>query len=408
MPVVVLIGTLDTKGVEYSWLRERLRSLGVDVILIDTGILGPPPMLPDVSRELVAEAAGTDLAWLREQGDRGVAVAAMARGAAEVVCRLYRERDLHGILSVGGSGNSVISTGAMRALPVGVPKLMVSSMTSGDVSPYIGGTDLTMMYSVVDIAGMNRISVRVLANAADAIAGMAAGYAADPPANGHRPLIGATMAGVTTPGVDAARELLGVLGYEVLVFHTTGAGGRSIEAMAASGLLAGILDPTLLELSTELVGGVGAAGPDRLETAGRLGLPQVVSLGALDMAKFGPEIPARFRHRHVHVHNPSVTVMRTNAEECAELGRRVAAKLRRATGPTALFIPLRGLSTLGAPGGPYHDPSLDAVLFNAVRNGLAGSSVDIVEMDTHFNDPVFGRAMADHLPTLLVPAKAAS
>jgi len=265
-----------------------------------------------------------------------------------------------------------------------------------------------MMYSVVDIAGMNRISIRVLANAADAIAGMAAGYAAGTLLPADRPLIGATMAGVTTPGVDAARQLLDVLGYEVLVFHTTGSGGRSVEAMAASGLLSGILDPTLLELSNELVGGVGTAGPDRLETAGRLGLPQVVSLGALDMAKFGPEVPHRLRHRHVHVHNPLVTVVRTNAGECAELGRRVAAKLRKATGPTALYIPLRGLSTLGAPGGPYHDPSLDAVLFNSVRNGLAGSPVEIVEMDTHFNDPVFGRAMADHLHTLLVPARAAS
>lgn len=377
-------------------------------MLVDTGILACPPMTPDVAREDVARAAGVDLAWLRSQGDRGVAVAAMARGAAEIVGRLHREGGLHGILSVGGSGNSVISTTAMRALPVGVPKLMVSSMASGDVSPYIGGTDLTMMYSVVDIAGMNRISIRVLANAADAIAGMAAGYAAGTLLPADRPLIGATMAGVTTPGVDAARQLLDVLGYEVLVFHTTGSGGRSVEAMAASGLLSGILDPTLLELSNELVGGVGTAGPDRLETAGRLGLPQVVSLGALDMAKFGPEVPYRLRHRHVHVHNPSVTVVRTNAGECAELGRRVAAKLRKATGPTALYIPLRGLSTLGAPGGPYHDPSLDAVLFNSVRNGLAGSAVEIVEMDTHFNDPVFGRAMADHLHTLLVPARAAS
>ncbi|GAA2634524.1 Tm-1-like ATP-binding domain-containing protein [Actinomadura fulvescens] len=405
MPVVVLIGTLDTKGLEYEWLRDRLNGLGMEVVLVDTGVLDPPSVPPDVSRDEVARAAGTSLAALLAQGDRGFAVTAMARGAARVVARLHREGRVHGVLSVGGSGNSVISTSAMRALPVGVPKLMVSSMTSGDVSAYIGGTDLTMMYSVVDIAGINRISVRVLANAADAIAGMATGFAAGTPAPpGDGAVIGATMAGVTTPGVNAARELLSVLGYEVLIFHTTGTGGRSLEAMAAGGILTAVLDPTLLELSNALVGGVGVAGPDRLETAGRLGIPQVVSLGALDIVKFGPQVPERFRHRHVHLHNPSVTVIRTNADECARLGRIVAAKLRAATGPTTLFIPLRGLSTLGAPGGPYHDPAVDAVLFDAVRDGLAGSPVDIVEMDTHINDPAFGRAMADHLHVLLTPA----
>ncbi|MFI0447696.1 Tm-1-like ATP-binding domain-containing protein [Actinomadura sp. 6N118] len=409
MPFVVLIGTLDTKGLEYEWLRERLNGLGMEVVLVDTGVLDPPWVQPDVSRDEVARAAGTSLAALRAQGDRGVAVTAMARGAAAVVARLHREGRVHGVLSVGGSGNSAISTNAMRALPVGVPKLMVSSMTSGDVSTYIGGTDLTMMYSVVDIAGINRISVRVLANAADAIAGMATGFAAGTPAPpGGRAVIGATMAGVTTPGVNAARELLSVLGYEVLVFHTTGPGGRSLEAMTAGGMLTAVLDPTLLELSNALVGGVGVAGPDRLETAGRLGIPQVVSLGALDMVKFGPEVPERFRHRHVHAHNPSVTLIRTNADECAELGRTVAAKLRPAVGPTALFIPLRGLSTLGSPGGPYHDPALDAVLFDAVRDGLAGSPVEIVEMDTDINDPAFGRAMADHLHLMLTPAMRAA
>ncbi|MEU5885076.1 Tm-1-like ATP-binding domain-containing protein [Spirillospora sp. NPDC047279] len=407
MPVVVLIGTLDTKGPEYEWLRDRLDGLGMQVLLVDTGVLDPPWPPPDISREEVARAAGTDLAELRAQGDRGVAVTAMARGAAQVVAELYREGRVHGVLSVGGSGNSTISTCAMRALPVGVPKLMVSSMASGDVSPYIGNTDLTMMYSVVDIAGINRISIRVLANAADAIAGMATGFAAGCPAPpGDRPVIGASMAGVTTPGVNAARELLSVLGYEVLVFHTTGSGGRSLEAMTAGGTLTGVLDPTLLELSTALVGGVGGASPDRLETAGRLGIPQVVSLGCLDMAKFGPEVPRHFRHRQVHVHNPSVSVIRTNADECAELGGTVAAKLRLATGPTALFIPLQGLSTLSAPGGPYHDPEVDAVLFDSVREGLAGSPVEIVEMDTHLNDPAFGRAMADHLHVSMTPTPA--
>lgn len=404
MPFVTLIGTLDTKGVEYGWLRDRLRSCGVEVIVVDTGILDPPGVIPDVRREEVALAGGTDLARLRAQGDRGVAVTAMARGAAAVVARLYQEGRLHGVLSVGGSGNSSISTAAMRTLPVGVPKLMVSSMTSGDVSSYIGTTDITMMYSVVDIAGINRISARVLANAADAIAGMAAGFASGRWSSyGEKPVIGATMLGVTTPGVDAARERLAGLGYEVLVFHATGSGDRSMETMAASGMLSGVLDPTLIELANELVAGNGAAGPARLEAAGRAGLPQVVSPGALDMVKFGPKVPERFRERQMHVHNSSVTVIRTTPGECSQLGHLVARKLRAATGPTAVYLPLRGLSTLGTPGGPYHDPIADAALFEAVRDGLAGSPVEIHECDTHFNDPAFGQAMADHLHAMLTP-----
>lgn len=259
MPTVVLLGTLDTKGAEHAWLRERLVRLGNAVILVDTGVLDEPQTVADVPREEVARAAGTTLAELRAQGDRGVAVAAMARGAARIVTRLYEEGRLHGVASVGGSGNSSISAAAMRALPLGVPKLLVSSMASGDVSPYVGGSDLTLMYTVVDVAGLNRVSLPILANAADAISGMAAGFAAGRPAPpDDRPLIGATMAGVTTPGVRAAARRLADLGYETLVFHATGAGGRSFEEMTGGGAFAGVLDATLLELSTELVGGVGA------------------------------------------------------------------------------------------------------------------------------------------------------
>ncbi|MBW8486945.1 Tm-1-like ATP-binding domain-containing protein [Actinomadura parmotrematis] len=402
MAYVVLLGTLDTKGAEYGWLRDRLRGLGADVVLVDTGTRGAPRVVPDVPREEVARAAGLDLA---AQDDRGAALTAMAGGAAAVLVRLHRRGRLHGVLSVGGSGNSALSTAAMRALPVGVPKLMVSSMASGDVSPYVGGSDLTLMYSVVDVAGINRVSARVLANAADAIAGMAAGYAAGRPAvPAGWPVVGATMAGVTTRGVDAARDLLDGLGYEVLVFHASGAGGRSFEAMAGSGALAGVLDATLLEVSTALLGGVGRAGPERLESAGRAGVPQVVGLGALDMGKFGPSVPERLRGRHVHMHNAAVAVVRTTPAECAELGRLVAGKLRAATGPAAVYLPLRGLSTLGLPGGPYHRPDADAALFDAVREGLAGSPVEVHELDTDANDPAFGLAMATRLHAMLAPA----
>ncbi|MDX6352913.1 MAG: hypothetical protein QOF84_7703 [Streptomyces sp.] len=406
MPVVALVGTLDTKGVEYGWLRDRLLRSGVEVLVIDAGVAGEPRITADIPRAEVARAAGTDLSRLRAGGDRGSAVTEMARGAEEVVRRLHAEHRLHGVLALGGSGGTSIATRAMRALPLGVPKLMVSSMAAGDVSPYVGTTDIAMMYSVVDIAGINRVSAPILANAADAIAGMAKGYAAasaaPPPADG-RPLVAATMAGVTTPCVDAARERLTELGYEVLVFHTVGPGGRSMEALAGQGLLAGVLDLTLSELADDLVGGHFGSGPDRLRTAGRHGLPQVVSPGALDMVKFGPlaSLPERFRDRHVLVHNPSVTVIRTTASESAHLGRGIAAKLRAATGPTALCLPLRGLSTLGEPGGIYHDPVVDATLFHALRDGLRGSTVELLEYDTHINDPAFARATADRLHAMI-------
>ncbi|GAA2450982.1 Tm-1-like ATP-binding domain-containing protein [Actinomadura vinacea] len=367
---------LDVQGLEYAWIRDRLKSLGAEVVLVDVGVRDEPVVHPDVPREEVARAGGT--------GPDG-----MGRGAAAVVRRLFRGGRLHGVLAIGGH----VSAAAMRELPVGVPKLMISS--SGDVSPYIGGADLTVMYSVVDIAGIDRISSRVLANAAAAIAGMATGYAAGrPAATADGPIVGATLAGVTGPGVSAARELLGILGYEVLVF----AGGRSYEAMAAGGLLTAALDATLLELSTELLGGGPAAG--RLEAAARNGVPQVVSPGGLDMARFDSSAPDRLAGRRVHTHT-SATMVRTTPAESGELGHRVAAALRDAAAPTAVYLPLRGLSTLSAPGGPFHDPAADAALFDAVRDGLAGSLVEIHEVDTDLNDPVFGRAMADHLHTIL-------
>lgn len=410
MTTVVLVGTLDTKGVEYGWLRERLRACGVEVLVVDAGVVGEPRIPADVPRAEVARAAGADLAELRADADRGAAVTVMAHGAAETVLRLYEEGRLHAVLAVGGSGGTSIATRAMRRLPLGVPKVMVSSMAAGDVSAYVGATDITMMYSVVDIAGVNSVLEPVLANAADAAAGMAKGFAARPravlPARlgaGAGPLIAASMAGVTTTGVDAARERLTELGYEVLVFHVSGAGGRTLESLAGQGLFAGVLDLTLSELADDLVGGILTAGPDRLRAAGRRGTPQVVSLGALDMVKFGPPdtLPRQMRERRVQVHNPSITVVRTTEEECAELGRRVAAKLREATGPTEVCVPLRGLSTLGAPGGPYHDPALDEALFVALRDGLRDSAVTVVEYDADINDPSFGRAAAERLHRLI-------
>ncbi|MEA5367393.1 Tm-1-like ATP-binding domain-containing protein [Amycolatopsis sp., V23-08] len=398
MATVVLLGTLDTKGAEYAWLRERLAGHGVDVLTVDAGSFSASP-LADVSSDEVIAAAGGDAGQLRDRRDRGEMMTVLAAGAAAVVRDLHGQGRLHGLLAVGGSGGSSVAAPAMQALPVGVPKLLVSTMASGDVQPYVGEVDATLMYSVVDVAGINSVSAAVLGNAAAGIAAMAQAYEARTGTEEHAPLVGLTMFGVTTPAADEARERLTALGYEVLVFHATGTGGRAMEKLVASGMLAGVCDLTTTELCDDLVGGVLSAGPDRLEVAGRLGVPQVVSLGALDMVNFGPRetLPAQFESRNVLVHNPTVTLVRTTAGEMAELGRRIARKLAAATGPTDLFIPLRGVSAVDVEGAPFRDADADAALFEALRTGLEGSAVTVHEHDLALNDPGFGAAMAETL-----------
>jgi uncharacterized protein (UPF0261 family) len=397
---VVLLGTLDTKGEEYAFLRQRLERAGVAVLMVDVGTLGPPRTAADISREQVAAEGGIDLGALAAAGDRGTAVAAMCAAAPVVLRRLYDEGRCDGVLAAGGSGNTAIATAAMRALPVGVPKLMVSTMASGDTAAVVGVSDVVMMPAVTDVAGINSVSARILANAAAAVAGM---VTAPPPDLGaHGPVVAATMFGVTTPAVTAAREELERRGYEVLTFHATGTGGRAMESLVESGLIAGVLDLTTTELADDLVGGVLSAGPQRLEAAGRRGVPQVVSLGALDMVNFGPRdtVPAAFEGRTFHLHNPNVTLMRTTAEECAELGRRMGRKLSAATGPVALFVPLRGVSALSGEGGPFADPAADAALLAGVRAGLR-PGVEVHEIDAHVNDPEFAAAMAARLDEFL-------
>jgi uncharacterized protein (UPF0261 family) len=387
---VLLIGTLDTKGAEYAYLRERLRLHGVDAILADAGVNEPVGVEPDLH-------VGGDPAALAAAGDRGAAVTAMAEAAEALARRLYDEGRIGAVLAAGGSGGTAIATRAMQALPVGVPKLMVSTMAGGNTADYVGASDVTLMPAVTDVAGINQISGRILANAAAAMAGM---VQAPPVELGEqKALIGATMFGVTTPSVTAARERLEGRGYEVLTFHATGTGGRAMESLMESGFLDGVLDITTTELCDDLVGGVLSAGPDRLEAAGRLGLPQVVSLGALDMVNFGARdtVPPQFEDRTLYVHNPSVTLMRTTAEESAELGRRIARKLSAATGPTALFVPLRGVSMIDAEGQPFHDPEADEALFAALREGLDRDRVELIELDHNVNDPEFAAAMADKL-----------
>src|SRR3954463_2925142 len=399
-PTVVLVGTLDTKGDEYAFLRDRLRQAGVDTLLVDVGTHGPPRTEPDIPCEEVAASGGLDLAALTH---RGAAVEAMCAAAPVVVRRLFDEGRCQGVLAAGGSGGTAIATAAMRALPVGVPKLVVSTLASGDTSGYVDVSDVSMMPAVTDVAGLNSISAGVLARAAAAMAGMVTMAPVD--LGEARPVVAATMFGVTTPAVTAARAELERRGYEVLVFHATGTGGRAMESLVEAGLVDGVLDLTTTELADDLVGGVLSAGPHRLEAAGRRGVPQVVSLGALDMVNFGPRasVPAQFAGRNLYVHNPTVTLMRTTPAECAELGRRLGVKLSAATGPVALFVPLRGISAIDVAGQPFHDPNADDALVAGVKETLR-DGVELHERPEDVNDPVFATAMADRLHELIQAA----
>ena len=403
---VIIIGTLDTKGAEIGFARDVLNAQGVDVHVVDTGVMDDPELEPDTPASAVAEAGGSSLSELRERGDRGHAMEVMGDGAASVVTRLYEEGTLDGVLGLGGSGNTSIATAAMRALPYGVPKVMVSTMASGDVRPYVESRDIMMLYSVADIEGLNQLSRRVISNAALAMVGMVTN---DPAVDVEdRPTIGITMFGVTTPCVKTARAYLEDRGYETIVFHATGTGGRAMENLVEQGVIDGVLDVTTTEWADELVGGVLSAGPERLDAAGKTGTPQVVSTGALDMVNFGAkdDVPEEFRDRNLHVHNPQVTLMRTTPEECAELGRIIGEKLNAATGPTALALPLGGVSLLDVDGEDFYDPEADAALFDALRETI-DDHVELIELDTDINDETFAETLAAKLDDYMQAAELA-
>jgi uncharacterized protein (UPF0261 family) len=393
---VVIVGTLDTKGEEFAFARDVIEAQGLDVHVVDTGVLGDPAFEPDTTSAAVAAAAGTTVDELREAGDRGAAMEAMGEGAAAVVRELYEAGDLDAAFSLGGSGGTSVATTAMRALPYGVPKMMVSTMASGDTRPYVESRDIAMLYSVADIEGLNQLTRRIISNAALAVVGMVENES--DVAVEEKPTVGVTMFGVTTPCVKRAREYLEEQGYEVLVFHATGTGGQAMENLIEQGVIDGVLDVTTTELADELVGGVLSAGPDRLEAAGEAGVPQVVSVGALDMVNFGPmdDVPGEFRDRLLYEHNPTVTLMRTTAAENAELGQILAEKLNDATGPTALALPLAGVSMLDVESEAFHDPAADEALFESVRDHLGGD-VELIERETDVNDESFALAMAERL-----------
>ncbi len=405
MATIAVLGTFDTKGLEHEYVANLIRQRGHKVVLLDVGTLEPPRIQPDIERSEIAAAGGADLAGLVARRDRGEAVSAMACGAPVVLGRLAAKGAIDGVISLGGGGGTAIATAAMRVLPIGFPKLMVSTLASGNVAPYVDVKDIVMFPSVVDVAGLNRISRQLLARAAGAICGM---VEARVPAATEKPVIVASQFGNTTPCVEQAKRSLEAAGYEVIVFAATGVGGRTMESLIESGLVSGVLDVTTTEWADELVGGVLTAGPTRLEAAARRGVPAVVSTGCLDMVNFGPveSVPAKFQGRKFYQHNPQVTLMRTTPEECTRLGRVLAEKLNLSTGPVTLVLPLRGASMISAAGGPFHDPAADKALHTALKAGLR-RDIAVVEIDAVINDPIFAEACVKALLGMLGEHKAA-
>ena len=395
MATIAILGTMDTKGEEHGFVAEQIRQRGHQALVIDVGVLDKPGLKPDITRFDVAAAAGVDFASLVEKRDRGEAVAAMSKGAPIILAQLADQKRIDGVISLGGGGGTAIATAAMRALPIGFPKLMVSTLASGNTAQYVGVKDIVMFPSIVDVAGLNRISRQILTRAAGAICGM---VEVQPPAAQDRPIIVASQFGNTTDCVTHARKLLEASGYEVLVFHATGVGGRTMESLIESGMVAGVLDITTTEWADELVGGILGAGPARLEAAARAGIPGIVTPGCLDMVNFGPPetVPQKFKGRNFYQHNPQVTLMRTTAEECAQLGRILAEKINLSAGPVTVLWPLRAISVISAPGQKFHDPVADKAMLDSLKQNLR-KDIQVIEMDCAINDAQFAEACAKAL-----------
>lgn len=388
---VLMLGTFDSKGEEYAFLRERIEACGCEVISINAGVDGSTNQFPvDVEADAVAEAGGESLADLREKRDRGNAMSVMNAGAAVVVRKMFDEGKFDGIIGMGGSGGTGIVTSAMRTLPVGVPKFCVSTLAAGDIGPFVGTKDIVMMPSIADVSGINRISRTILSRADGAICGMV--NSTIPEATSERPLIAASMFGNTTTCVDACREALDKADYEVLVFHATGTGGRVLESLAAEGLVDAVLDITTTEWADELCGGILTAGPERLDGAGKSGLPHLIVPGCIDMCNFGSmaSVPDGFKKgdRNFYEWTPEVTLMRTTAEENRQLGKIFAAKANAATGPVAFLFPLKGVSMLDADGDRFCDRDADLAFFTAVRENVR-DDIRVEEIDANINAPEF-------------------
>lgn len=403
MRTIAIAGTFDSKGAEYQYIKGLVEELGLRAYTIHTGVF-EPMFEPDVSNGEVAAAAGYNLEEIAAKKDRSLAMEALAKGMETIVPKLYADGMFDGILSLGGSGGTSLATAAMRALPIGVPKLMVSTMASGDVERYVGTSDIIMMPSIVDVAGLNKISKMIFKNAVLAMAGMVScGDKLKNDTTEQKPLIAATMFGVTTPCIEQAKAYLEKKGYEVMVFHATGTGGKTMEALIDAGFFAGVLDLTTTEYCDEVVGGILAAGPDRCGAAIRQKVPQVVSVGACDMVNFGEmdSVPEQFRGRNLYKHNPAVTLMRTTVEENVEIAHRLAEKWNGARRKMVLLLPKKGVSMIDAEGQPFDGPEERKTLFETLKKEIRNDNVEIVELDNNINDEHFALTAAKTLLELM-------
>jgi uncharacterized protein (UPF0261 family) len=406
---ICLIGALDSKGQEYAFVREHILRRGHRVLTVNTGVLGSTELFPiDIESDRVAELGGVNLEQLRRKKDLGEAMQVMCAGAAVAIRSLYDEGKFDGIIGMGGTGGTAVVTSAMRVLPVGVPKVCLSTVASGDVSAYVGIKDITMIPSIVDVAGINRISRIIFSRAAGAICGMV--EIDIPKVKAEKPVITASMFGNTTPCVNACVKELSQKGYEVLVFHATGTGGRVMESLVNEGLVDAVLDITTTELADTICGGVFDAGPERLDAPGRKGIPHLIVPGCVDMANFGaPDtVPAKYREakRTFYEWNPSVTLMRTNMEENEKMGKIFAEKANAAKAPVAFLIPLRGVSMLDADGQPFWDPEADRAMFDAIKSNIQ-RHITVVEMNNNINDPEFAARAVEMMLDLIRQAKPA-
>jgi uncharacterized protein (UPF0261 family) len=392
---IALIGALDTKGADFAFVKAAIAARGHRAFVIDTGIIGEPTFAPDITAAQVAEAGGSSLAALREAGDRGTAVDTMTHGIAKVVWGLYENGRIDGVLGMGGSAGTVIATSAMRQLPIGFPKVMVSTLAAGDTAAYVGTKDIVLLPSVVDVAGVNRISARIYANAVGAIVGMVETPA---PIIEQKPLIAASMFGNTTELVSQCQTILAGAGYETLVFHATGTGGKTMESLIGEGYFAAVLDVTTTEWADELVGGMLSAGATRMDGAAQQNLPQVIAPGCVDMVNFwSPDsVPAKYAGRKFYHWNPNVTLMRTTPAENWEIGRILAEKANQSNAPVAFFLPLQGVSVLDSPGGEFWWPEANEALFSAIKSHV-GDGVSVTELDCNINDAAFAEAVTAKL-----------
>ncbi|NWO00736.1 Tm-1-like ATP-binding domain-containing protein [Tetragenococcus halophilus] len=397
---IAVIGTLDTKPREFQFVKDVIESLGFDTFVIHSGVF-EPGFVPDVSNQEIVNKVDEDIKVIAAQENRAKGTATLAEGMSKLLPELFKKGKFNGVISLGGSGGTSVATAGMRVLPIGVPKVMVSTMASGDTSQYVGTSDIVMMPSIVDVAGLNDISKRIFSNAVHAICGMV-DYEYEPNKD-QKPLIAATMFGLTTPAIVKATEVLENKNYEVIVFHATGIGGKTMERLINNGYFAGVLDLTTTEWADELVGGVLAGGNERLDAAVQTKTPQVVSLGALDMVNFGPHetVPDKFKDRLFYQHNPSVTLMRTTTDENHKLGKIIANKLQSAGSSTVLMIPRKGFSGLDKVGKEFYNKKADESIISTLKENLTYSETQVIEKDNNINDETFAEEAANQLIHLI-------